>query len=86
VTSGFTSRDWKGRGRPRVDATPIGLRLSPDLLAILDAFIAKDRPGMSRPAALRHIFREWAVAHDHLPAGPEGTALELEDLNAENDG
>ncbi|WP_204315404.1 hypothetical protein, partial [Stenotrophomonas maltophilia] len=70
VTSGFTSRAWKGRGRPRVDARLIGVRLSPDLLAILGAFIAKDRPGMSRPAALRHIVREWAIAHDHLPVGP----------------
>lgn len=86
MTSGLTSRDSKGCGRPRVDTTPIGLRLPPDLLAILDAFIAKDRPGMSRPAALRTIFREWAIAHDHFPAGPRGAALELEDLNAENDG
>ncbi len=86
MTSGSNSRESKGRGRPRVDATPIGLRLPPDLLAILDAFIAKDRPGMSRPAALRHIFREWAIAHDHLPADAMAAALELEDLNAENDG
>ncbi|QCI68163.1 hypothetical protein [Phreatobacter stygius] len=86
MTSGTNSRESKGRGRPRVDATPIGLRFPPDLLAILDAYIARERPGVSRPEALRYIFREWAIAHDHMPADGFGMALELEDLNAENDG
>lgn len=86
MTSGIRPRERKGRGRPRADATPIGLRFPPDLIAVLDAYIARERPGASRPEALRAIFREWAVGRDYLPADNSPAALELEDLNAENDG
>lgn len=41
-------------GRPRVDATPITLRLRPDVLTALDAWIAEQPdPKPSRPAAIR---------------------------------
>ena len=86
MTSGIKPRERKGRGRPRADATPIGLRFPPDLLAVLDAYIARERPEASRPEALRAIFREWAVSRDLIPADSSPAALELEDLNAENDG
>ena len=46
----------KGRGRPRVDATQIGLRLPPDQLAVLDVWIAKQKePDLSRPEAIRRL-------------------------------
>ena len=46
----------KSRGRPRIDATQIGLRLPPDNLAALDAWIAQQRePDLSRPEAIRRL-------------------------------
>ncbi len=43
-------------GRPRVDATPVTVRIPPDLLAALDALIAQQPdPKPSRPEAVRQI-------------------------------
>jgi cytochrome c553 len=48
--------DTRKRGRPRVDATQIGLRLPPDQLAMLDAWIAtQPAPPPSRPEAIRQL-------------------------------
>ena len=43
----------KSRGRPKVGATQLAVRVPPDLLADLDRFI-EERP-MSRPEALRYL-------------------------------
>lgn len=61
-------------GRPRVNATPLTVRMPPDELALLDRFIAEQRPDMSRPEALRYAFRDWAVGQGLLPhrEDPEG--------------
>ena len=45
----------RGRGRPPTDATPIGLRLPPDLLAALDTWIAGQKGKPGRPEAIRHL-------------------------------
>src|SRR3954463_5198428 len=46
----------RSRGRPRVDAASIHLRLPPDQLAALDKFIAKHpEPRPSRPEAIRRM-------------------------------
>jgi hypothetical protein len=43
----------RGRGRPATDATPVLVRLQPDRLAAIDAWIKKqDRP-LTRPDAIR---------------------------------
>lgn len=43
-------------GRPRVDATPIMVRVAPGLLGPLDAWIAQQPdPKPSRPEAIRRI-------------------------------
>lgn len=64
----------KSRGRPKVGATPLTVRMPPEELALLDRFIAEQQPDMSRPEALRHAFRDWAVAQGLLPhrEDPEG--------------
>lgn len=44
------------RGRPRVDATPVTVRIPPDQLATLDAWIAeRPDPKPSRPEAIRRL-------------------------------
>lgn len=44
------------RGRPPTDATPIMVRVSPALLAPLDAWISDQRdPKPSRPEAVRRL-------------------------------
>ena len=45
----------KSRGRPRTTGTgqTIGVRLQPEMLAKLDAWIAKRPTPVSRPAAIR---------------------------------
>lgn len=46
----------KSRGRPRIDATQIGLRLPPDNLAAVDAWIATQcEQNLSRPEAIRRL-------------------------------
>jgi hypothetical protein len=43
-------------GRPRVDAMPVMVRIPPDELALLDAWIkAKPVPKPSRPEAIRRL-------------------------------
>lgn len=46
----------------------LGVRMPPDLLAVLDRYIAEEQPGVSRPEALRIAFRDWAVAMNYLKA------------------
>lgn len=44
------------RGRPRIDATPVNVRLPPEQLAPLDAWIAaQPDPKPSRPEAIRKL-------------------------------
>jgi hypothetical protein len=43
----------KSRGRPAVNAVPITVRMPPDQLAKLDAWIAAQPSPMSRPEAIR---------------------------------
>lgn len=52
----------KKMGRPRVGSTLIAVRLPPDELAALDAWIAaQDDPKPSRPEALRQFARKGVV-------------------------
>lgn len=50
-------------GRPRIDATPITVRVPPSLLAKIDALRAKS-PGMSRPEAIRQLIEMTLDALD----------------------
>jgi len=60
-------------GRPRVDATPITLRLPPDLLSRLDDWRKTEPDLPTRPEALRRIFSDWLICHGLLaPASDEG--------------
>ncbi len=55
------TRKKRGRGRPRIDATPIQVRIPPALLKALDQWMADSKaPYESRPDAIR------AVLADHL--------------------
>jgi len=48
----------KVRGRPRIDATQINLRLPPDQLAALDAWIVRQPdPEPTRPEAIRRLMQ-----------------------------
>lgn len=52
-------------GRPRVDATPVTVRIPPDMLAALDKFV-DEQAGISRPEAVRLILRDWLVGNQML--------------------
>jgi hypothetical protein len=43
------------RGRPAINATPITVRLPPDQLAGIDAWIAHQPDKLSRPEAIRRL-------------------------------
>lgn len=59
----------KRRGpAPTGKGTLVGVRLQPELLAVLDRFIAEEQPTMSRPEALRYAFAEWVVRNPRLSA------------------
>jgi len=46
----------RGRGRPKVGAEPITVRIPPDQLAALDAWIERqDEPRPTRPEAIRRL-------------------------------
>jgi hypothetical protein len=54
-------------GRPRVDATPITVRVPPNQLAQLDALIAdQPDPKPSRPEVLRGALAEHLKAKGYL--------------------
>lgn len=58
------SDNRKKIGRPRVGSTHVGVRVPPDLLADIDAFIAARRrlgDDLSRPEALRVLAAEALV-------------------------
>lgn len=42
-------------GRPPVNATPVTVRVPPDMLAKLDEFCDRNNPRPSRPEAIRQI-------------------------------
>jgi len=57
-------------GRPRVGATPVTVRVPPEQLASLDAWIAaqpESRP--SRPEAIRLALRDWLTGMGLLQLG-----------------
>lgn len=54
------------RGRPKIGATHIGVRVPPDQLASLDEWIAERRePSLTRPEAIRRLIEAG------LKASPE---------------
>ncbi|VWX56722.1 conserved hypothetical protein [Sphingorhabdus sp. 109] len=65
VTSINDTRKKRGRGRPRVDATQLAVRVPPELLAKLDAWISHQEEAISRPEALRRL-AVLALDHDQL--------------------
>ena len=48
----------RGRGRPPVHSTAVMVRIPPEELAALDAWIAKANPKPSRPVAIRELVRD----------------------------
>ena len=53
----------KSRGRPRVDATPVNVRVPPDLLADLDRWIAEHNPPHpNRAEAMRLLLSDYLIA------------------------
>ena len=54
-------------GMAKAKLTVVSVRLDVAALAALDRYIREEEPGMSRPEALRHAFRDWAVGMRYLP-------------------
>ena len=63
------SENKKPVGRPAVNATPITLRVPPSLLDGIDAFIAEQPDGPSRPEAIRRLLRDVLLALGYVKAG-----------------
>lgn len=78
--------DRKARGRPRTDATLIGVRMPSELVAALDRFVLEEKPSMSRPEALRIAFKEWATGRGYLPSPRPDEGKKPYELNSDNDG
>lgn len=74
------------RGRPRIDATLVGVRMPPDLLEALDRFARDDGRSLTRPEALRVAFREWASGRGLIAAGPRDEGKRPDELTSDNDG
>lgn len=53
----------KSRGRPKVGATQLAVRVAPDLLAEVDTFISQQPdPKPSRPEAVRRLAIEGLIS------------------------
>jgi len=62
------TRKKRGRGRPRIDATPLQVRVPPALLKALDQWMADSRSKYaSRPEAIRAILTEHLGKRGYLP-------------------
>jgi hypothetical protein len=48
----------RGRGRPRVGATPVLVALPPDQLAALDGWIKRRKVEVTRPEAIRQLISQ----------------------------
>lgn len=81
-----TTNNRRMRGRPRIDATLVGVRMPPDLLDALDRFALVDGRSLSRPEALRVAFREWATGRGYIKAGPPDEGKRPDELTSDNDG
>ena len=68
VMSHTISDTRKKRGRPIVGATAINVRLPPDELAQLDAWINAMEPQPSRPEAIRRLIELGLQATQQQPA------------------
>jgi hypothetical protein len=53
-------------GRPKIDSEAVRSRFPRDLLNALDQYIREEQPGMDRPEALRHAFRDWAISMGYV--------------------
>lgn len=71
------SKVGKSRGRPKVGALPITMRLPPDLVAALDAWIeAQPVPRPQRTEAIRLALRDFLTERGVLAPGHEGEESE----------
>jgi len=62
------TRKKRGRGRPRIDATPLQVRVPPALLKALDQWMADSRTSYaSRPEAIRAILTEHLGKRGYSP-------------------
>lgn len=57
-------------GRPKIGATPVTVRIPPDMLAALDKFVDRDAI-QSRPEAVRLILKDWLVDNGCLAPSEE---------------
>lgn len=81
-----TVKSGKRGPKPTGKGTPVLVRLQPEMLDALDAFVSDHDASLSRPEALRRAFSDWAIAHGYLrPSGSVDEGMRPEDLNASND-
>lgn len=67
MASSISRTEKRGRGRPRTDATSVHLRMPPEHLMPLDAWIADHpEPKPSRPEAIREAVAEHLKAKGYL--------------------
>lgn len=60
------------RGRPATGrGHTVGVRIHPDLMAVLDQWRSAQTPIPTRPEALRAIVQDWMIGHGLLPLEPE---------------
>ena len=58
MVDAITDNKKPGPGRPKVGSEFVGVRVPPGLMEAVDRFIAEERPGVSRPEALRILAAE----------------------------
>ena len=83
------SETQKNRGgRPPVNATPVTVRVPPELLAALDSYSTHADGNPGRPETVRRIMRDWLMANGYLRPGhvEEDEGLRPDQLTTENDG
>lgn len=56
----------KSVGRPAVNATPVTLRLPPEILTPLDKFASDEADNPGRPESIRRILKDWLIRNGYL--------------------
>jgi hypothetical protein len=83
MTKSTLSDNRKKRiGRPPVGAILIGVRVPPADVAVLDAWIKKSEPGLSRPEAIRRLVELGLTVRTKPKQAPAARAARAKELAA----
>lgn len=65
-TTVITQLKKKPGPKPTGKGKLVGVRVHPDMMSGIDAFLESEPDLKSRPDAIREILKDWLIGHGHL--------------------